>query len=195
MIARAEDGVVGGVPVQIACLADSLLVASLHVVNDLWKADASLLSWRDVIVLQALLGPDKAAAVFSRAKLSWFRPYVEASIAAITGSNWSPEPIAAPKIGQMLRLHWLGWSGDSLPARHPLGWTVRLPALNAALFAVGSAVPSPWYARKKHAGYMAYWRESFRSLRGAIKGTDFRVVGLQGRPARTERPADEATWG
>ena len=179
IIERAERGFIGGVAVRLASAGDCLLVASLHVVNDLWKGDPSLISWRDITILSQLLGPEEMSEVFERADLKWFEPYIRVALGTVkTGSRLSESASVKVPLHRRLQLHLLGWDGDSLPARHPAGWALRLSPLRATLFLVGSAVPSPWYARRKHNGYLAYWRESLRTLKSAVRGTDFRKHDL-----------------
>jgi len=181
VLASSDPGVLSGVPVRFAAMSDALVIAALHIVNDVGKADPSLISWRDTYFLASRLGAERAAAAFERAGLGWFEPYVRAIHAMIAGVEPSIPSRTARAPLRELRLRWLGWGGTSFAARHPIGWAVRLPVGRATAFVVGSALPSPGYARDKHAGYVGYWRDSFHSLEAAARGTDFRTEALHGR--------------
>jgi len=145
----------------------------------LWKANPSLLSWRDALITSQLLGQERSDRAFELAGLQWFAPYVRNSLEAIVTGSVSHLSGAqqAPRLRQ-LQLRLLGWEGASLLARHPIGWAVRLPPAHAILFLAGSAVPSRWYARQKHTGYLAYWTKSLKTIWSAAAGTDFRVHDL-----------------
>ncbi|MHB1582469.1 MAG: nucleotidyltransferase family protein [Acidimicrobiales bacterium] len=181
LFARSEPGEVARVPVQLASADDALAIAALHVVNDLWKGDPSIQSWRDILVLTARLGPQGSSRAYDQAGLRWLQPLVESTCAVVAPNGSVAGDAARLALRDRLRrrrLVWLGWGRDSLPARHPAGWALRLPLLRGAAFLAGSAVPSPSYARQKHGGYARYWRDSIHSIAAAIAGTDFRNEAL-----------------
>lgn len=184
---RSAEARVGGVPVRVPSAPDSLVIAALHVVNDLWKGDASLMTWRDIAVLTSQLGRGGSLAGFERACLPWFGDIIWATMSALSGDEAGLEPAIA---GWRHKLDWerirvLGWDGDTFAARHPIGWAARLPVARGAAFLAGHAVPSPAYARGKHGGYLRYWQSAASSVFAAARGTDFRtepLVELTGSP-------------
>lgn len=181
LFARSEPGEVARVPVRLVSAEDALAIAALHVVNDLWKGDPSIQSWRDILVLTGRLGRQGSTRAYDQAGLRWLQPLVESTCAVVAPNSPGPGDTARNALRDRLRrrrLVWLGWGRDSLPARHPAGWALRLPLLRGAAFLAGSAVPSPSYARQKHGGYYRYWRDSIQSIVAAIAGTDFRNEAL-----------------
>lgn len=176
LLARSEAGQVAGVAVRVPSAADSLVIAALHVVNDLWKGDASFLTWRDIAVIGHGLGAVGRRQAFEAAGLGWLATVVESALAGLVEDRPSPvAPARTRREGrERRRLRRLGWGADTFAARHPIGWAVRLPPGRAAAFVAGHAVPSPAYARGKHGGYGRYWLASLRSFGRAAAGADFR---------------------
>ena len=183
LFARSTEGAVAGVPIRFPSAEDCLVIAALHVTNDLWKADPSLVSWRDVAVLTGSLGREGTDRAFTQAGLQWFGEVVWRSVVSIAGGPLDPQSDPSPwgTWMQRRRVQLLGWDGDTFVARHPLGWVVRLPPSRALAFVAGHAVPSPSYARGKHGGYRRYWRASAASLVAAGRGVDFRKVPVAPR--------------
>ncbi len=172
LFARSRSGTVAGIAVRIPCPEDALVIASLHVVNDLWKTDPSYNTWRDVYMLASDLPRERASAAFRRRGLGWLWPYVESSLAFMTDKPrqaWARNSSPSGRLNEW-RLGALGWHGDTFAVRHPLGWVIRLPLARAAAFALGSLIPSPSYAQGKHDGYLAYWNDIASSLRQALSG-------------------------
>lgn len=189
---RSLEGNVADEPVRLPSLEDALVVAALHVANDLWKADPSLVTWRDVAVFTSILGRTRTDAAFDRSGLKWFGDLIWRSLEALSGAD--PVPVAhrencsLHERAQRRRLELLGWDGDTFAARHPVGWAVRLPLSRAVAFVAGHAIPSPGYARGKHNGYLSYWRDSVSSVREAVKGEDFRRTPVAPHAASVDRP-------
>ena len=189
MLQRSQPGHIAGVPVRLAGLDDSFLIASLHILNDLGKGDPSLMTWRDTIVLAELLGQERAAESYRRAGLEWFLPYVQSTHRYLrdptpndTGRQARPDNQC-----QSARLRALGWEGSTFAARSPIMPVARLPFPRAFLFLVGSLFPSPQYAKEKHNGYRSYWIKGLRSLWESARGVDFRVTDI-GAPVKPDQP-------
>lgn len=186
LLERAEPGAIGGVPVQMASAEDSLVVACLHVLNDLWKADASLLTWRDLCCLRHQLGADGSRAALARGGLEWFAPIVEAAhrslVDGVDAAGAAHGGDGHQPWGRRTRLRLLGWGGPTTSARHSAGWALRLPFGRAACFVAGGLVPSRRYVHDLYGGYGAYWRQLLSTLRAAARGRDTRWDPVPGPP-------------
>jgi hypothetical protein len=178
LIARADDHLVGGIPVKVASEEDCVLLASIHVVNDHWKGDPSLASWRDIILLADRLGPKRMVDLYERHQLGWLVPFIETSLSQLlhrgagfgmripnqtSHDRWMKRRISA--FGRV-EANWVG--------RHPAGWALRLPAPRAIVYLCGSAFPSPTYVRTRYGGYRNFWALIPRSLNAAKQGIDYR---------------------
>jgi hypothetical protein len=186
----------GPVDVRVPAAADAAVIAALAVLNDLYKGDAGFLAWRDLAAVRAQIGDHAFRRGFAARQVGWLGALVLAGLDALarlaTGAVPPLEgevdlevPAVMPPVA-CARLRLLGWEGSGGLARHPLGWVVRLPPLNALAFLAGSAVPSPWFARTKHAGYLSYWNECLATMWASARGTDFRITDLHD-PTRRER--------
>lgn len=176
---RGDPATVGSVPVRMASQLDSLVIAGLHVLNDLGKRDPSLLSWRDLLIISNAVGTVATNDAFRMFGLGWLWPLLVERMHAVVGAR-PHEGISSIKSSRSLwhasrrvRLRMMGWDRPSLGSRHPADWAFRLPLWRASFFLAGSAVPSPHYARHRHGGYLRYWGQAYRSGLRAIKGYDF----------------------
>ena len=155
-----------------------LPIASVHVINDIWKGDPSYLSWRDIVLLAHRLGSDQSFEAFDRSSLTWFLPYVEASVGMILELPVPvrPQPGTRARHDKLMRrrLDLVGWKTATAIGRHPAGWALRLPTGSALAYLAGSMIASPSYVRSKYGGYRAYWSLVIRSLKAALSGADFR---------------------
>jgi hypothetical protein len=177
LYSSATPGEVGGVETLYLGAEHAFLVAALHVLNDLWKGDRSLLSWRDLVVLRRCLGRGGLESVFESASLRWLLPYVDETLAALCEPGDSAPGWFRLRYGpKYARLYALGWQRASLTARHPAGWALRLPALRGFAYLTGWLVPSSSFVRERHGGYIAYWQDLARSLRRVADGADLRSV-------------------
>lgn len=179
---RADVIHIGDIEVLTPSAADSAVISGLAACNDLYKRQPGLLSWKDLSVLCQVCTGDELATSFRLAGLSWLYDLAGAVLGTL--SRFEPfddHPEASLPTIAALRLILLGWSGPTPLARHPLGWFVRLPPANALAFLVGSAIPSPAFARRKHGGYLRYWSECVDTLVETARGTDFRSEDLHRR--------------
>jgi len=175
MVHRSEEGILAGMEVRFASASDCLAIACLHVLNDLWKEDPSLQSWRDVFTLMTYLGPEGSHRAFALTGLAWFEEIARTALDSIVpGATKEWERSRHLSVLKRWRLQAMGWNGSSVVARHPAGWAFRLPLGRAMAFTVGGLVPSRNYVRLQHHGYWNYWRESVRSVREAAGGRDVR---------------------
>ncbi len=174
-------GEVAGVPVRFPRVEDGAVIAGLAILNDLYKADASLVSLRDLYRYDDLLGRRVFLNAFEEYELRWLGKLMGATL-----DEFRTEPVSHPSRLvscpplAVARLHALGWSHSTVLTRHPVGWVARLPLLNALAFLIGSAVPDPRYVRQQHHGYREYWSKSIDTLRQSRAGVDFRVTSLNG---------------
>jgi hypothetical protein len=178
VIRRAEPWALCGVPVQVASPEDQMLIAALHVLNDLWKGKLGLTSWRDLLVLMGRLGPERAAEAFARDNLAWlFELMTVALEAGLPESGVRVvRPVARHRSRHRLRIAALGWNESTAISRHRLSWATRLPMPNAVAFLVGTAVPAPSYIRQRHGTYRNYWKEAWTESIATGKGVDYRMT-------------------
>jgi hypothetical protein len=175
---RSDEGEIAGVPVRFASARDTLVISSLHVVNDLGKDNPSFNSWRDIAILFDRLHPQVFDKAFEEAGLGWFETYIQTGLVDL-GATIDPPKLKRfdPSLrsrGEQLRLGLMGWNGTTFLARHPLGWALRLPSFRALCFLLGAAVPSPSYIRERYPNYRAYWHDGRSSVSAAVHGSDFR---------------------
>jgi hypothetical protein len=159
--------------IYYAAAEESIVIAALHVLNDLWKQKSGLQSWRDILLLGQLLGPERTIDSFKEygcesllhAIIRALRPVVPDSAIASGIATIYPTPRRS-----RLRLDLLGWSHASALTRVPLAWPARLPLARGLLFLVGSAVPSPAYVTQADGGYLHYWKRCLRETLGSAFG-------------------------
>ena len=173
IIARADEGQIGKLAVKFASLEDSLVISSLHIINDLGKHDLSVVSWRDTLCISDLLGMERVKDIFQKAQLSWYQPYIDQTHNALMDQVAQSPNYYPRRIRQQYRLRQLGWQGSTFASRHPIGWIFRLPISRALCFLIGSLFPSPLYAQHKHDGYFRYWMYTMRSIVQARRGSRF----------------------
>jgi hypothetical protein len=201
MASRATMGDVGGAPVLFASAEDSVLVAALHVLNDLWKGKIGLVSWRDIIVLLRRLGPDQAEQVFAAAGLRWLLGLLTQSLAAcVPEAGIGPAGSRRVPLAMRGRVTALGWNNDSSLSRSRVSFVARLPLLRAVAFVGGCVVPQPRYVRRYYRTYRTYWRQMVGETVSTAQGEDHRmrsvtlteVEGFRERRAnRPGAPSDE----
>jgi hypothetical protein len=178
VIARSYRHALGWHSARFAAPGDLLVVAALHILNDLWKGKLGLASWRDVIAVTRMIGQPKARAAFERAELAWLFDVMAAELARSApeaGIIGPATPLVLPRQAK-LRLAALGWSNDSSASRHRLAWASRLPPLNSLAFLAGTAVPSAEYIRDRHGSYWLYWKRSMEESVSTFRGSDFRMT-------------------
>jgi len=165
-----------GVDVTVASPGHSVVIAALHILNDLWKGQRGLVSWRDIIILLQSTDAEEIRRVFMRAKLEWLLDLVVAELHetvpyAVEGSaNRIRTPVAA-----RWRIRGLGWQGSTAISRHRAAWMIRLPWPQAWAFAAGTAVPSPSFIRARHHTYRQYWRQAWDETVTTVGGADHRM--------------------
>jgi hypothetical protein len=191
VIGAADEASLEGMTVRLASRSHGMVVAALHVLNDLWKGRLALTSWRDLVVLLHATTPAEAAATFAGAGLDWLlglvtaaleRGVPEASIEAI-GAVQPPPWVAR-------RLKILGWEGTSFVSRHRSAWLGRLPVTNAMAYLAATAVPQHDYIRSRHGSYPRYWMRAWQETVFTAGGADFRTAG--GSPRGRRRDATVA---
>jgi hypothetical protein len=172
---------IGTLKVRAASTSDSLLIAALHILNDLWMGRPSLRTWRDLSQLAAILGPAACDEAFGRQHLGDYWGHLRDVVFA----GDSPPSIEgggqrrARSLGQTvleMRLSLLGWYGASTVARHPASWVARLSVPRAAAFALATTVPSRSYIRANFGTYPAYWAAISRATQLSLRGQDVRVT-------------------
>ena len=171
VIQNSTKVVVAGAEVLVAAPEHSMVIAGLHVLNDLWKNKRGISSWRDIIVLLRLCGEERAAEVFSGLDLGWLfallTESLERSVPEAGIRAWrSGQPL--PK-GYRTRLALLGWDGATALSLYRGAWTARLPIPNALAFLLGSAMPAPGYIERRHGSYRTYWNQAGDEARVAMR--------------------------
>ena len=131
-------------------------------------AGQTLRTWRDVVTLSAASEPDAVATEARRVGLDWWLRFVLAELPPYARSR----PLLAslgpvdPSVTDRGRLRALLPPG--VGSRHHVGQMFRLPAANAAAFAVGEAFPSREVIRAKlgaGASVLSWWGASARRFR------------------------------
>jgi hypothetical protein len=188
ILATATWAEVSGAPVRFVDAPYSLVIASLHVLNDLWKGRIGLSSWRDIIALLRVVGMDQAEETFDSLDLGWLLGLVAGELAdsvpeADTGVPGHRHPIP---MTARARIAVLGWSNDSSVSSLRASWIARLPAPQAVAFLGGCAVPQRIFVRDGYGSYRAYWRSLFVEARSTMNGADYRGVKGWEQGWRTE---------
>jgi hypothetical protein len=168
---------IGEVTVRVPSEEDAAVIGALAVLNDLYKGQPALMTWRDLSVLLSVCGRRRLLRSFDQADLAWLGEIV---VRTLDPGRREPQPsrTVAPPLAVRLRLSLLGWNGSNVFVRHPLGWVARLSVPRGLLFTLGSLIPSFRYARTKHGGYRRYWRKSFSTVFASAHGVDFRFISL-----------------
>jgi hypothetical protein len=175
--AEATWGDVAGVSVRLIGARQSLVVAALHVLNDLWKGRIGLTSWRDIVVLLERVGMVEAEWVFERLRLGWLLTLVTETLAASV-----PEAEVArvsrprrPPLGVRARIAALGWGRYTTFSRQQASWAARLPIPSAVAFLGGCIVPAPRHVWERYGSYGAYWRTIYQDAVSTFHGEDHRM--------------------
>lgn len=176
ILATATWADVGGAPVRLTDAPYSLVIASLHVLNDLWKGRIGLSSWRDILILLGVVGMDQAEETFDSLGLGWLLGLVAGEFVAsvpesevVVPTDGHPVPLTA-----RARIAVLGWNNDSAVSSLRASWIARLPAPQAAAFLAGCAVPQRTFVQEGYGSYRAYWGSLFSEARSTMHGADYR---------------------
>jgi Uncharacterised nucleotidyltransferase len=180
IIARSEPHQLCSARVEFAAAEDLVVVAALHILNDLWKGKLGLTSWRDVMIITQRIGLPRARAAFDRAGLTWLFDLLIEELALEVPEVTFSAPATSPALpfGPKIRLAALGWSNDASATRHRLAWATRLPPLNALAFLAGTAVPSAGYIHERHGSYLNYWKQGLRETVSTVRGSDYRMTTI-----------------
>jgi hypothetical protein len=168
---------IAGVPVRFADADRSLVIASLHVLNDLWKGRIGLGSWRDILVLLDRVGIEAAESTFDELKLGWLLGLVTDTLAAGVPEAQVPRTRRAHRIPLAVRarIGALGWSRATSFSRQQASWCARLPLPAAMAFLGGCIVPAPRYIDDRYGSYRSYWRTMYRDAVSTLHGEDHRM--------------------
>jgi len=182
VIANSIPANLCGIPIDIATAEDQLLIASLHVLNDLWKGKIGLRSWRDIVAIMNSLGGDSSAQAFDSAGLGWlFALVTEALTNALPDVEFESSGVIDGQVPMSIRwrLEALGWSRQTSFSRHRLSWATRLPTANALAYLAGTAFPSPGYIRDRHGSLFNYWKAGWNETLSTRHGSDFRMTTVE----------------
>jgi hypothetical protein len=172
----ASDLNLCGQVVRAASPAHSMVIAGLHLLSDLWKGGRTYRSWRDLLVLSDRIGPSATQEAFVAGDLEWLMALLFDQLSFVSTQS---RPVADGRRRSPFRearLHALGWGGGNIVARHRVGWGLRLPAAQMAMFMLGSMVPSPSYIRSHWGTYRAYWQTVRQGMWATIGGADHRYA-------------------
>lgn len=174
--------------VPMASPEHSTVIAALHVLNDLWKGQRGLVSWRDLIILTRRLGDDRVRATFGNVGLSWLFDLVVNAVQQYLPGILDNVECGLPKIPLRYawRLRGLGWDQSTPLSRQRLAWAIRLPIPHAGAFVAGSGLPSRRYIRARHGSYHEYWRQAWAEVFSTFSGADHRMDKKNASP--TSRP-------
>ncbi len=181
LLARSSEMDLGNLKVRAASTSDSLIIAALHILNDLWMGRPSLRTWRDLAQLGAMLGLPACDETFARQQLGDYWDHLRGVVFAAgrPAAAESRHERTTRSLAQTVletRLALLGWYGASTVTRHPASWVARLSVPRAAAFALATAVPSSTYIRANFGTYAAYWAAISRTTRLSLHGQDVRVT-------------------
>jgi len=181
----SERARIADVPVKYVSPQHSALIAALHLMNDLWKGDRSLVTWRDLIWLWNRCDYQALVQAFDEASLAWYLPYVNNAVVSLGASVSSTRRrLKRRYFLKYVRLNALGWNHSSIAVRHPAGWAIRLPFLRGLAYLGGWLVPSRPFVNDRHGGYVRYWRDILRSIRQVIGGDDLRPAATVEKAVR-----------
>jgi hypothetical protein len=191
VIRRSEPNRLCAASVKYALPEDQILVAALHVLNDLWKGKMGLASWRDFIILDKLLGTVASRKAFVGAKLGWLYDLMcsELNVRVPEAEIRPVSPSFELPTGQRLRIAALGWSNDSMATRHRLAWITRLPMLNAIAYLAGTAIPSPEYIHSRHGSLRNYWKRGLHETILTAHGSDYRMTTVDDYEPKENGPS------
>jgi hypothetical protein len=181
VIASSSVGTLSDLKVRLASLEHSLVIASLHVLNDLWRGRSGLVSWRDIIVLLRNVGMDRAVEVFTEVGLTWLLDLVTVSLRSYLPEAAVPVRAAAhgPPFDIRTRIAVLGWDNDSTLSRHRVSFAARLPVANALAFIGGCVLPQRRYVYEYYDTYRNYWRRLVGETVSTVHGDDPRMSSTQ----------------
>lgn len=177
IIDRATQIDIRGTKVPVASPEYSAVIATLHILNDLWKGKRGLGSWRDLIVIIGKVGSVRVREGFAAAGLEWLLDIAVATIRLQLPGFM--DDVDARRTDVPRRYRWrmrgLGWDRSTSLSRHRLAWAIRLPVPQAAAFILGSALPSRGYIRIRHGTYRHYWRQAWSESLSTFAGADHRM--------------------
>ncbi|MGQ0432031.1 MAG: nucleotidyltransferase family protein [Microthrixaceae bacterium] len=164
-----------GVGMPAASIEHDLLIAALHVVSDKNQPGRSLLPWRDLLVLARACDVDRVVEQAASAGLTnWLRSILGALPApaqplelmtALSAGSGGGSPQSDRHLRHLLRGH----GGGHIFFSQPL----RLPALNAAGWLAGMALPSPSFLRQQMPSaphpYRAWYATGLRSMVSGLR--------------------------
>jgi hypothetical protein len=165
-----------GKTITMASTGHSVAIAALHILNDLWKGQRGLVSWRDIIVILHSTDMAEIRRVFVQARLEWLLDLVLAELheAVPYAVEFSGKQSRMPTTSR-LRMRGLGWQGTTTLSRHRAAWMIRLPWRQACAFAAGTAVPSPSFIHARHRSYRRYWHQAWDETLTTMGGADHRT--------------------
>lgn len=178
LIKAADHAVVRGRSVPMASPVHSSIIAVLHILNDLWKGQRGLASWRDLLVIVRHVGPDRVRDAFVANDLGWLlRIAADAMEPLFPGVFSGADPLPRRVPARFVwRLRGLGWDRSTSISRQRLAWAIRLPVPQAAAFMVGSGLPSRQYIRCRHGSYRRYWHQAWSEAMSTFSGADHRAT-------------------
>jgi hypothetical protein len=171
IIERSERATVSGLELPLACVEHNLLISILHVVSDRNKPGASLLPWRDVLVLVRRCDVQLVRNYVADARLGTFVREVLAQYPDGTADGFRDLVAGHDRLAAPRRLRLVG--PDHIGSEHLVGQALRLPAPHAVAYLAGMVVPSRRFLRLKYGDDQGrrrrWWRESLQGLRAAYR--------------------------
>lgn len=177
VIDSADVVTVRGRSVPMASPPHAAVIAVLHILNDLWKGQRGLSSWRDLLVVTHLLGPDELQDSFDRSGLDWLLDLAVDALEVQLPGVLDHIGHGTPRVplSYRWRMRGLGWHHATSLSRQRLAWAARLPLPQAAAYVLGSGFPSSDYIRERHGSYIGYWRQAFSEGVSTFAGADHRM--------------------
>lgn len=182
VINGASEVALRGRTVLLASPEHSAVIAAVHVLNDLWKGQRGLVSWRDLVVIIRQSEPEQVRAAFVQSGLGWLFNVVVSAVQLHLPGLLDDVDCGPARIPNRFswRMRGLGWDHSNSVSRHRLAWAIRLPLPQAAAFVLGTALPSRRYICARHGSYRDYWHQAWAETMSTFTGADHRMDKKRG---------------
>jgi hypothetical protein len=168
LIAQAEPTLVWGHDLPLVPLPYNLLIVALHIVSDRHRPGATLMAWRDLLVMASATDDAEVLALADHCNLTaWLRWILhELPPDVRPPSLWSVlahEPKALPHRRRLALI-----TPPAFGASHVIGQALRLPVANSLKYFAGLALPSSQFLRARYPHLRHprahWWAASLRGL-------------------------------
>lgn len=137
-----------GLQVQVAGPVQSIAVAALHVVNDLWTGSHSELTLADLVRLLNQCAPGDVLSEFYAIERLWLLKVAVDLLPPDTVPVELRRELATVRTRVRHRMQLLAMERAARTDKRALTWTLRLPVAGAAAYAFSTAVPDVDHRRR-----------------------------------------------